>query len=115
MIKVCNLRSWPNVYHKLLSTSLVTSSISSSLYPLSNNNSQYYTNLPPSKKHDKSGYLHVCVGEIYTCYTERFKLRKYSHIYGKKSKLLWSKSSIHVSNTHADCLITLDSLFYLST
>lgn len=56
-------------YHKLLSTSLVTSSISSSLYPLSNNNSQYHTNLPPSKIHTVKVVIFIYVWRKITLVT----------------------------------------------
>lgn len=72
-------------YHKLLSSSLVTSSISSSLYPLSNNNSQYYTNLPPSKKHTVKVVIYMYVWEKFTLVTQNALIRVNTRTYVVKN------------------------------
>lgn len=50
----------------------------------------------------KSGYLHI--GETYTTYVVRLYLHKIPARMVKKSELYYSKSSIHVFNTHTFCL-----------
>lgn len=72
-------------YHKLLSSSLVTSSISSSLYPLSNNNSQYNTNLPPSKIHTVKVVIYMYVWEKFTLVTQNALIRVNTRTYVVKN------------------------------
>lgn len=72
-------------YHKLLSSSLVTSSISSSLYPLSNNNSQYHTNLPPSKKHTVKVVIYMYVCGKFTLVTQNALIRVNTRTYVVKN------------------------------